>query len=107
MPSRSPITCFEENRKTLTEQERQRRWQELAACAGLGVDPDVFFPVTQWGPSDWRTPKALCDSCPVRLQCLDYALKSHEPYGMWGGMTPVQRSAAIKRIEARVSRSSR
>lgn len=34
--------------------------------------------------------KALCDTCPVRLQCLDYALKWAEQ-GVWGGTEPHER----------------
>ena len=36
---------------------------------------------------------AMCRSCPVLKQCLEYALRHPESteYGMWGGTTPFQR----------------
>lgn len=30
--------------------------------------------------------KQLCKECPVREQCLEYAIKYHERFGIWGGM---------------------
>ena len=36
---------------------------------------------------------AMCRSCPVLKQCLEYALRHPESteYGIWGGTTPFQR----------------
>lgn len=101
MPSRSPIQGNSIHLKLMTAREKERHWQELAACADEEVDPEIFFPVSQWGPSDWTAPKSVCGDCPVKLECLEYAVKSHEPYGMWGGATPLQRSAMIKQRDSR------
>ena len=30
--------------------------------------------------------------CPVLTQCRQYALDAAEPYGIWGGMTPLERA---------------
>ena len=35
--------------------------------------------------------KAICSGCPVRQECLDYALDSRQAYGIWGGKTPTER----------------
>jgi len=64
-----------------------RRWQDAALCAE--VDPDLFFP--EKGESI-RAPKQVCAACPVRAQCLEYALE-HEVgrWGVWGGTTWAER----------------
>jgi WhiB family transcriptional regulator, redox-sensing transcriptional regulator len=35
--------------------------------------------------------KELCQSCPIRLVCLEYALAANEDYGIWGGLSAKQR----------------
>lgn len=39
--------------------------------------------------------RTICMACPVREQCLDHALAEKERWGMWGGLTPIER----RRIE--------
>jgi hypothetical protein len=34
---------------------------------------------------------AVCFTCPVVMECQQYALANNEEYGVWGGMTPEQR----------------
>lgn len=50
--------------------------------------PDAFFPEMGRKVVD---AKRLCQSCPIRLQCLDYALGADEEYGIWGGLDPKER----------------
>ena len=63
-----------------------RSWQEYANC--MGVDPDLFFP--ERGAST-REAKEVCKGCVVREDCLEFALANGEKFGIWGGMTEVQR----------------
>ncbi len=35
--------------------------------------------------------KAVCAGCPVRDECLDYALASRQRFGVWGGMSEQER----------------
>lgn len=42
-------------------------------------------------PSEVEQAKNVCGSCPVRAQCLEYALDNDERYGIWGGMTSKER----------------
>lgn len=35
--------------------------------------------------------KAVCASCQVREECLDHALAQGERYGIWGGLTDIER----------------
>ena len=64
----------------------QARWTSQAAC--VGHPAELFFP----GKGESLSPaRALCASCPVRLDCLDYALRWSIPHGIWGGLSPRQR----------------
>src|SRR5689334_2125879 len=63
-----------------------RRWQERANC--LGVDPDLFFP--ERGAST-KEAKSVCGGCEVRMECLEYALRHGEKFGIWGGMSERER----------------
>jgi WhiB family redox-sensing transcriptional regulator len=63
-----------------------RRWQERANC--LGVDPDLFFP--ERGAST-KEAKGVCHGCEVQAECLEYALRHGEKFGIWGGMSERER----------------
>ncbi|NNN04213.1 MAG: WhiB family transcriptional regulator [Acidimicrobiaceae bacterium] len=39
---------------------------------------------------------AICLTCPVKQECLDYAVRYNEKYLVWGGMTPTQRDSYRK-----------
>ena len=78
----------------------ERRWQEEANC--LGVDPDLFFP--ERGAST-REAKAVCRSCEVRVDCLEYALAHGEKFGIWGGLSERERRR-IRRQRAQAARRS-
>lgn len=57
-------------------------WRSRARCGNQ--DPDKFFPKGR--PSDES--RNGCRSCPVRQECLEFALASPwEPAGIWGGLT--------------------
>jgi WhiB family redox-sensing transcriptional regulator len=66
-------------------------WRLLAACQH--TDPELFFPVSGSGPSlDQVTQaKAICAGCPVRQQCLAFALNTRQDHGVWGGMSEEER----------------
>ena len=80
-------------------------WQLHALCRGL--DTSVFFhPTGERGNAhDEREERArrICHECPVREACLQYALDTREPYGVWGGLTEDERRALL----ARARRSDR
>jgi WhiB family redox-sensing transcriptional regulator len=71
---------------------RPLEWQEQALCAQ--TDPESFFP--EKGGST-REAKRVCDACPVRVQCLDYALENQERFGIWGGLSERERRRMEKR----------
>ena len=68
------------------------RWMRDGLCAQ--TDPDAFFPSRgePTGPA-----KAVCLACPVRIACLAYALDRDERFGVWGGTSPRERSALLRR----------
>lgn len=44
-----------------------------------------------------KTAKKICDDCPVKFLCLEYALESNEQEGIWGGLTANERRAVRRR----------
>jgi WhiB family transcriptional regulator, redox-sensing transcriptional regulator len=71
----------------------------MAACRGM--EAPLFF-----GPDDETRPereireakaKAVCQRCPVREQCLDFALGNSVRYGIWGGLNQEERSRERRR----------
>jgi len=61
-------------------------WHQHGACRG--ADPNLFFP--ERGESV-KEAKAVCARCPVRAECLDYAMENHEVVGIWGGLSARER----------------
>lgn len=66
-------------------------WRARAACRD--EDPELFFPIGNSGPAlpQIAAAKRVCDSCPVRDACLDWAMESGEDFGVWGGLTEDER----------------
>lgn len=64
-----------------------------AECEQL---PHIFFPEDSLGldgmyHSEKRLALQICDRCPMKKLCADYAITAREPYGIWGGTTPSDR----------------
>ena len=74
--------------------EYAANWRAASAC--LDTDPDMFFPVAAGTAASKQIARAqrICQGCPVRPQCLDFAMQSGEKDGIWGGTTPEQRIRA-------------
>lgn len=72
-------------------------WQHEGLCRV--ASPDMFFhPDGERGPSRrWRDARAvaLCQQCPVIVECREHALRVAEPYGVWGGMTEQERAEVL------------
>lgn len=68
-------------------------WSDRAAC--LSAEPELFFPIGSAGlaADDITAAKAICAGCSVLEQCRDYALRSRQPFGVWGGLDEDQRRA--------------
>ena len=76
--------------------ERAYNWRDDAACKDLDdKEKDLFFPVahTNGWKKQTKAAKAICAACPVQPACLDWALDTGQPTGVWGGMSERQRRA--------------
>ncbi|KDQ65534.1 WhiB family transcriptional regulator [Streptomyces sp. NTK 937] len=80
-------------------------WRRHAACRD--EDPDLFFPIGTTGPALVQTEEAktVCRGCPVRQQCLDWALENNQDAGVWGGLGETERRT-LKRRSRRQARSN-
>jgi WhiB family redox-sensing transcriptional regulator len=70
----------------------QISFREEAACRGMPTD--MFY------PEAWRAEelaraeapaKAVCATCPVQEDCLEWAMRNNESHGVWGGMGETDR----------------
>ena len=73
-------------------------WRSAAAC--LSADPELFFPISYSGKAleQVAEAKAICAACPVRRECLTFALRTQESHGIWGGMTEEERAVNRRRL---------
>jgi WhiB family redox-sensing transcriptional regulator len=82
-------------------------WRKQAACANS--DTEKFFPTkgkearTQHVISSARL---VCARCPVRSECLEFAVKNSVMYGIWGGLTREERKKVKDGDYKRASRNS-
>jgi len=75
------------------------RWAERALCAQ--ADPDAWFP-NKGQRALAAIATRICGHCPVRAQCLDYALSGADTWGgiatgIWAGTTPPERDRLRQR----------
>jgi WhiB family redox-sensing transcriptional regulator len=56
-------------------------WFERAACRGMGWQEFVLDAGSEYSSSI----RQLCSRCPVRPECLQFALANPNLCGMWGG----------------------
>ncbi len=67
-------------------------WLNDIACSG--ADPEVFFGGKNMVA--FTIAMSMCTRCPVRQECLDWAMTSEDHtarprHGIFGGLTPAQR----------------
>lgn len=67
-------------------------WRGDAAC--IGVDPMIFFP--ERGKTT-RKAKQICDGCPVKVECGEFAVTGDACSGVWGGMSETERREIRKK----------
>ncbi len=77
-------------------------WQWRAACRG--EDTALFFTPNHLEDKEdkrfrEREAKAICVVCPVRIECLEYAVRTREQHGIWGGLNEAERRALIRERE--------
>jgi WhiB family transcriptional regulator, redox-sensing transcriptional regulator len=72
-------------------------WRSSGACRS--ADPDLFFPIAKSGLSEQQIARAkmICARCPVRQECLEFAMSHDQTYGIWGGTTVEDRQRDRRR----------
>lgn len=80
-----------------TADQLTQEWRHRAACRGQ--DDDLFFPVGEGRLASAQTEEAkdICGTCPVRSDCLQFALDLDITDGVWGGLSERQRRALKRR----------
>jgi WhiB family transcriptional regulator, redox-sensing transcriptional regulator len=73
-------------------------WTDQARCRG--VDPEQFF---VRGATASRAAIKVCTRCPVKDECLRYAIEQGIDFGVWGGLTERQRRAYQRKVLAAAS----
>ncbi|MGH8909034.1 MAG: WhiB family transcriptional regulator [Egibacteraceae bacterium] len=91
----------------MSQDQRQQPtgWRDRAAC--LDEDPELFFPIGTTGTALEQADRAkqVCAVCPVKAICLEWALYTREPHGVWGGMGEDERRGLRRaRQRARATR---
>jgi WhiB family redox-sensing transcriptional regulator len=71
-------------------------WALYAKCAD--IPRATFFPDDSVGV---KVAKRICASCPVRVQCLQYALANGIEHGVWGGASEQERRRMLRRLRSR------
>jgi WhiB family redox-sensing transcriptional regulator len=82
----APHSAFINMMADLLDMATATAWMADGLCGQ--TDPEEFFPEAG-ERSD--AAKQVCCGCPVREQCLEYALTEGIPYGTWGGLTAAER----------------
>jgi WhiB family transcriptional regulator, redox-sensing transcriptional regulator len=64
------------------------RFSDTPACAG--IDTEIFFTEEKGNYTNLDFIKRMCDTCPVRVECFDYAVE-HLVHGIWAGTSKEER----------------
>ena len=75
-------------------------WQSNALCRG--AEANLFFPPHHLESKEEREAreskaKSFCARCPVRDECLAFAIATREPHGIWGGMNEIERRRVLQK----------
>jgi len=68
-------------------------WRDQARCRGM--DPQVFHPAEE-DEAGADAAKAICERCPVREPCMEFAISTREKEGVWGGLTARERRRVVR-----------
>lgn len=76
---------------SLTYLGPMKDWRDGASCRD--TDPDLFFPVGTTGAAvdQIAAAKAVCDACPAKEPCLQFAIENNQDSGVWGGTSEEER----------------
>jgi len=86
------------NKREVMRLSHSEDWQLQALCRGNHAY--LFFPPSTFERKDERErremkAKAICGVCPVQGPCSNHALEIREPFGIWGGLTEIERRGIL------------
>lgn len=70
-------------------------WQNDSACRS--IETAKMYPSSE--KNQGVVAETICAPCPVRLNCLVYALAYDEQFGVWGGTTEKERAKFQKELK--------
>ena len=76
-------------------------WRSQALCRD--TDPELFFPIGTTGAAlvQIEQARAVCRQCPVQADCLEFALRTNQDSGIWGGTSEEERRVLRRELVAR------
>jgi len=81
--------------------EASRTYQELINAINENgepvcsqTDPEMWYPDKGEAVA---AAKKLCNTCPIKNICLEFAIVNHETHGIWGGVGAGERRRLVKR----------
>ena len=69
------------------------QWVRDAACRNSALFVSAVLESESMRRDREAEAKRVCRRCPVRSECLQYALRVREPLGIWGGLDALERRA--------------
>ena len=75
-------------------------WMAEGKCGDL--PPSIFFPSDGVGVDVARK---ICQDCPARMPCLEYALINRIDHGVWGGTSERERRRILRQRRIGAGRS--
>lgn len=70
------------------------KWQPERNCKDVHVN--AFFEESR--RDQFKVANTYCYTCPVRLECLEYAIAMEEKEGIWGGLPPYLRRLVERKL---------
>jgi hypothetical protein len=67
----------------------EQTWKDRGACAGDQTATAMLYSAELKDQA--AAAKRWCGDCPVRRECLNYAMAHHEVFGVWGGVIESRR----------------
>jgi WhiB family redox-sensing transcriptional regulator len=73
----------------------------VAVCAQPDINPDFFF-----DPFFTDLAQQLCQECPLRTKCAEFALTEKIKEGVWGGLSEQERASLLRRKQKQLARKA-
>lgn len=83
---------------TLPNPDSEWDWRADGVCVTEKVSPHIFYPKNN--ERDINRAKRVCNRCPVKDECLDFAVRNLDEHGVWGGTSEAERWPLIKAYKA-------